>query len=326
MHAGAVLPRRRTALAALAGWAVGDAGAQQVWPTRAVQIVVPSSRGAAIGDAAVILAAAFGKRWQQRVQLQNAPGDGTVSATLAVARAPADGYHLGLSTSALAINAALRTRLPYSTLADLAPVALLASFQYGIYAHRSLPVTTAAGLVAYAQAARAPVPYASPGVGTGAHVALEAFAFEAGIRVAHKPFVSAAQAERAVLAGEPSLLVMAVPSTIAAAMAGPLRLVALMGHKEQAALKGLSWASDVVSGFEITGQIGAIAPRAVPKALLQQIGQELAAAVRLPEVRAALAEIGMEASGIASVDAEAYLRADIARWRLVGRVAGIRLD
>ena len=318
--------RRRAALTALGGVVMADAGAQPAWPSRPVRLVVPSTPGGAMSGAAAILAAALGRRWHQRLNLQFLPGYGTVTATLAVARSPADGLHLGLATSALAINAALRGSLPYDTLADLAPVSLLADFQYAVYAHRSLPVRNAGELVSHARHSRLPIRYASPGIGTGAHVAMESFAYEAGIRVAHVPFLSAVFAEKAVLGGDVPFLAYGVPTSIAAAMAGPLRLVALMGRKTVVDIQGVPWASNAVRGFELTGNIGVIAPRAVPAPLLRRLGEDLAASMREPDVRSAMADLGLQATGLAAADSESHLRADIARWRLVGQVTGIRLD
>ncbi|WPB55826.1 tripartite tricarboxylate transporter substrate-binding protein [Xylophilus sp. GOD-11R] len=317
---------RRTVLAGLSAWAAPAAFAQAGFPSRAVQMIVPAAPGGPVSNVATLLQPHLARRWRQRVVLQYVPGNGTVTGVLAVARSPATGYHIGLATSALAINAALRSTMPYRTLDDLVPVSLLASFQYAIFANRREPIHHVGDLLAFARRRGGAVPYASPGIGTGANIAMEAFAYEAGFRVEHRPYNSTTPAEAAVRAGEVPLFVGGLTTTVEAAQNGPLQLVALMGGKTAIHADGVSWASDLVRGFEVTGHVGAIAPRAVPPAALQVLGADLAAVAKLPEMRAALTEIGMEPIGFFSPESEAHLRADIARWRLVGRAARIELN
>ncbi|QHI97448.1 hypothetical protein GT347_05280 [Xylophilus rhododendri] len=293
---------------------------RQVRPT---ELIVPAGRGGPLDVTANILAEAMGRQWRQRVSLQHTAG--AVPGALAVARSNPDGSRIGLASPALCINAALRDSLPYSTLADLAPVCQLGNFEYGIFVNPALPVRDVAELIAYVQRARQPVRYASPGVGTGSHLAAESLAHEAGLKLEHVPFPTNGAAEKAVADGQIGILFNGLVASVSETRKLPVRLVALMGERRVADAAGVSSVAQVLPGFEFTGTLGVIAPRGLPFGLLRRLGQDITEMVNEPGIRRRLAEVGTEVVASSPDEYESRLRADIARWRLVGRITQVRL-
>lgn len=133
---------RRTLLslaAALLGCAAVPSWAQsEAWPSRPVTLVVPFAPGGPTDTVARLLAERLQAQWKQTVVLDYKPGGGTMVGTQAVARANGDGHTLGMAISALMINPALQPKMPYDTLKDLAPVALIGQAHFGLFAHPSL--------------------------------------------------------------------------------------------------------------------------------------------------------------------------------------------
>ncbi|QHI97787.1 hypothetical protein GT347_07150 [Xylophilus rhododendri] len=319
-------PSRRAALAALASLCCSEAGAQSgaVRAARPTELIVPGSRDAPLGVSAAVLAEAMSLRWRHRVALQFASG--AVSGALAVIKGSPDGNRIGLASPSLGINAALRPALPYSTLADLAPVCELATFEYGIFVNPALPVHTVAELIAHALDARTPMRYVSPGVGTGSHLAAESMGYEAGVKLEHVPVPTYDAAEKVVATGQVQVLFRGLAASVAETRKGPLRLIGLMGQRVVADAAGVSSVAQVLPGFEFTGTLGVIAPRTMQPATVRQLAQDISSLVTAPDTRQRLASLGLQAQASSPDEYEAHLRADIARWRLVGRITKVRLS
>src|SRR5690606_13537681 len=120
-----------------------------------------------------LLAEALQARWKQPVVVDYRPGGGTIVGTQHVAAAPPDGYTLGMAISALMVNPSLQPRLPYDTKKDLAGVSQLALAHYGLFAHPSAPFDTVPEFIAYARKHPGELNFATPGIGTGPHLAGE---------------------------------------------------------------------------------------------------------------------------------------------------------
>ena len=187
--------------------ACGPAWAQsEAWPSRPVTLVVPFAPGGPTDTVARLLAERLQAQWKQTVVLEYKPGGGTMVGTQFVARAPGDGHTLGMAISALMINPALQPKMPYDTLKDLAPVALIGQAHFGLFAHPSLEARNMAELVAHAQRNPGKLSYATPGIGTGTHLAGELMQTLAGVQMVHVPYRGSAPAQQDVIAGRVPLL------------------------------------------------------------------------------------------------------------------------
>jgi tripartite-type tricarboxylate transporter receptor subunit TctC len=321
---------RRTLLslaAALLGCAAVPSWAQsEAWPSRPVTLVVPFAPGGPTDTVSRLLAERLQAQWKQTVVLDYKPGGGTMVGTQAVARAPGDGHTLGMAISALMINPALQPKLPYDTLKDLAPVALIGQAHFGLFAHPSLEAKNIAELVAYAQRNPGKLSYATPGIGTGTHLAGELMQTLAGVQMVHVPYRGSAPAQQDVIAGRVPLLFDVQFSAMPFVREGRLKLLALASPKRSQQTPEVPTMDETLPGFSAMSLIGVIAPRTTPRALVDRIAGDIATAVRSPEMGARMAQLGMEPLGSTSQEYEAIVRTEIAKWTQVVKTAGIKLE
>lgn len=313
--------------AAAVALVTGPAWAQsEAWPARPVTLVVPFAPGGPTDTVARLLAERLQAQWKQAVVLDYKPGGGTMVGTQFVARAPGDGHTLGMAISALMINPALQPKLPYDTLKDLAPVALIGQAHFGLFAHPSLEAKNIAELVAYAQRNPGKLSYATPGIGTGTHLAGELMQTLAGVQMVHVPYRGSAPAQQDVIAGRVPLLFDVQFSAMPFVREGRLKLLALASPKRSQQTPEVPTMDETLPGFSAMSLIGVIAPRSTPKALVDRIAGDIATAVRSPEMGARMAQLGMEPVGSSSQEYEAIVRTEIAKWTQVVKTAGIKLE
>ena len=321
---------RRTLLslaAALLGCAAVPSWAQsEAWPSRPVTLVVPFAPGGPTDTVARLLAERLQAQWKQTVVLDYKPGGGTMVGTQAVARANGDGHTLGMAISALMINPALQPKMPYDTLKDLAPVALIGQAHFGLFAHPSLEARNIAELVAYAQRNPGKLSYATPGIGTGTHLAGELMQTLAGVQMVHVPYRGSAPAQQDVIAGRVPLLFDVQFSAMPFVREGRLKLLALASPKRSQQTPEVPTMDETLPGFSAMSLIGVIAPRTTPRALVDRIAGDIATAVRSPEMGARMAQLGMEPVGSSAQEYEAIVRTEIAKWAQVVKTAGIKLE
>jgi tripartite-type tricarboxylate transporter receptor subunit TctC len=313
--------------AAAVALAAGPAWAQsEAWPARPVTLVVPFAPGGPTDTVVRLLAERLQAQWKQPVVLDYKPGGGTMVGTQAVARSPGDGHTLGMAISALMINPALQPKMPYDTLKDLAPVALIGQAHFGLFAHPSLEARSIAELVAYAQRNPGKLSYATPGIGTGTHLAGELMQTLAGVQMVHVPYRGSAPAQQDVIAGRVPLLFDVQFSAMPFVREGRLKLLALASPKRSQQTPEVPTMDETLPGFSAMSLIGVIAPRTTPRALVDRIAGDIATAVRSPEMGARMAQLGMEPVGSSSQEYEAIVRTEIAKWTQVVKTAGIKLE
>src|SRR5579859_6171997 len=152
------------------------------YPTKPVRLIEPFGAGGGPDLVGRALAQKLSEQWGQPVTMENIPGAGATAGPARVAKSPADGYTLLVSTSAQAYSAALLKHLPYDPLKDFIPVAPLTSQPYVLVAGKSSGIATLGELIAKAKAKPGGLRFTSTGVGTATHLGLEEFNFEAGIK------------------------------------------------------------------------------------------------------------------------------------------------
>jgi tripartite-type tricarboxylate transporter receptor subunit TctC len=298
----------------------------EAWPTRPVKLVVPFTAGGPTDTVARLIATQLQARWKQPVVLDYKPGAGTVLGTTAVAKAPADGYTLGMAISALTINPSLQHNLPYDTRKDLVGVSQVAQAHFGLFAHPSLPVNSIPELIAYAKKNPDALSFATPGAGTGTHLAGEMLAHMAGIRMVHVPYKGSAPAQQDVIGGRVPLLFDVLFSSMPFVQDKRLKVLALSSPTRAQSNPEIPLIADTLPGFSATSTIGIIAPAGLPPALLQKISADVAQAVRSSEVSARMAQLGMEPVGSSAEQYTALIRQEIDKWAGLIRTAKIKIE
>jgi tripartite-type tricarboxylate transporter receptor subunit TctC len=202
------------------------------YPDKPVRIVVPLPAGGQADLIARQLAAQLTSDWNQPVIVENRPGSNTIAAADFVAKAPADGHTILMATdSTMSINPHLFARLPYDPVRDFAPVTQLIFVSMQLVAHPSVPANNLAELVALAKAKPGALNYASYGIGSVPHLAMEMLKSQAGIDIVHIPYKGTADAVPATVGGQVQFTFSGLPSVLAHVKAGRLKALAIGGPR-----------------------------------------------------------------------------------------------
>jgi tripartite-type tricarboxylate transporter receptor subunit TctC len=254
--------RRSALLSSVAAVLAGQsrhAGAE-AYPLRPVHLL----EGYGAGGAPDIIARLTGKWLSERLGkpfvIENKPGASGRIATEAVAKAAPDGYTLLQIVSNNAVDAALKDKLPYDFIRDIAPVAGVYHQPLVLEVHPSVPATTVAELIALARAKPGKINMASSGIGTGTHLAGELFQLAAGISLFHVPY-RGVQALRDVVAGMADVYFGVVASSLPQIKAGKLRALAVTTATRSPVLPDVPAMAEFLPGYEFSAWYGLGAPK-----------------------------------------------------------------
>jgi len=313
-------------LAAWLGILAMPTAAQQVYPAKPVRIVTPYPPGGVndlIGrPVAQKLAEAVG----QPVLFDNRPGGNTMIGTGTVAKSAPDGYTL-LQVSGSYLLTALLLTTPYDAVADLAPVTTLASTEFVLMVHPSLPVKNVKELVALAKSRPGQLNYASTGAGGIVHVTSELFNQRTGVRIQHIAYKGGGPAITDLMAGQVHMHFSAPIAVVPQIRAGRLKAIAIGGDARSPVLPGVpTFAESGLPDFHVKSWYGWLVPTGAARTTVERISAEVARIVQLPEIREKLQAQAMEPF-ISTPDQMAKLiAADRARLAAVVKAAGIKVE
>ncbi len=299
----------------------------QNYPSRPIRVIVPFSPGGGSDILARLLATPMSERLWQPVVVDNRPaGSGIVGTELAAKAAP-DGYTLLVAQAAHAANAQLFSKLPYDPIKDFAPISLIIAAPTGMFLHPSVPAKTVKEFIAHAKANPNKINYGTSGPASTPHLTTELFSSMAGIQMNHVPYKGAGQVVTAMLGNEVQFTFTNIVSARPHWLAGRLRFVAHGGAKRLAAVSEIpTVAESGVPGFEASFWWGYLAPRKVPRPILERLHKEIVAAANLPDVRQNYASQGVEVVGNTPDEFAKIIQADADKWGAIGRRLGIKLD
>ena len=318
------LVRVVAALTAVAFSAVVHA---QAFPSKPLRLVVPFPPGAGTDMFARVLAHKLSETLGQPVVVDNRPGGGAIIGTDIVAKSPPDGYTLLLSTTSHAINPSVYSKLPYDTLRDFATVTQVATVPIVLVVHPSLPVTTAQELVAFARSRPGQLNVGSSSSGTVFHLAAELLKSTAGIDMVHVPFKGGSPALAALLANQVNVLFETSLTVGPQAKAGKLRPLAVGGLKRSSAMPELpTLAESGFPGFSAENWYGVYVPAGTPREIVKRLNRDIVNALGQPDVRERFASQGAELIGNTPEQHEEFLKAEMAKWARIARLADAHAD
>ena len=318
--------RRRITLASVA-LAAAPAFAQTAWPPRPVRIVVPFTPGTGMDILARTLAPHLQAAWGQAIVVDNRPGASGNLGAGAVAKAPPDGLTLLMGVNTLVINPALYTNMTYDPLKDLAPVGLATTGSFLLVASSASKIRTVDELVKLARAKPGSLDYASPGIATPHHMAMELFKQQARVSITHIPFSGTAGAVNAVLSGDVPLMFLPVHVAMAQVKGGRLVALAAGGARRAVLAPDVPTLAELgFKGTEADLWYGMLAPAGTPAEIVARVNADMRRALALPEVKGALVLQGMEVAPSSPEEMGALMKRDTARWAGVVKQAGIRAE
>ncbi|MFM9969703.1 MAG: tripartite tricarboxylate transporter substrate binding protein [Burkholderiales bacterium] len=298
----------------------------QPFPSKPVRLVVPNAPGGGTDILARLLAQKLQEIWNQSVIVEYKPGAGTVTGTEFVGRAAPDGLTLLMSVSSHMINPSLRNNLPYDTLRDFSAVSITAIAHTVITATPSLPINTLSDLISLAKKQPGALGYATAGAGSGLHMTGELLKMTTGIDIVHVPYKGSGPAFPDVIAGRVQLMIDPLFSALPYIKAGKLKPIAIASRTRAANTPDIPTIAETLPGFVVTSTNGIIAPSATPRPVIAKISSDLAVAVRYPDIRARMAEIGLEPVGSTPEEFDALIRSEIERWAKVVKFSGAKAE
>lgn len=298
------------------------------WPNKPIRWIVPFPPGGAMDAIARTLGEKAGKALGQPFVIENKPGAGGNIGADFVAKSPADGYALMITSIGMATNKPLYGKLSYDPVKDFAPVSLLAVVPNVLVTNSTQPgVKTVADLVAAAKKAPGTLSYASAGNGTSIHLAGEMFTSLAKIDMLHVPYKGSGPAVADLLGGQVNYMFDSITSARPHIESGKLRALGVTTARRSGALPNVPTLAEAgVPGYEVSPWFAVFMPVATPKPVIAKLNAALIDAMKQPDVRARFATIGAEPVGSTPDELAAHLALESARWSQLISERGIKLD
>lgn len=296
------------------------------WPDRTVHMVVPIAAGGPTDTNARIVAEQLSKIWPQQAVIDNKAGAGTNIGNAFVAHSDPDGYTLLYGTSSLASNGALYRSLDYNPITDLSPISLVAKFPFFMFVPNSSPAKTVKEFIASVKANPGKLIMASPGTGSGPHLAELLFLQMAGIQMTHAPYRGAAPAFTDLIPGRVHCY-FGSGELLTYSRSGQVRVLASTGAKRSPAAPEVpTIAESGVPGYVVDSWQGIFAPAKTPAQIVQKISTDVAKALTAQPLIEKLTRNGYGVESSSPGELAKFLKADTEKWEAVIKTTGIKIE
>lgn len=320
--AGPAIAPRSVAQAASA-----QAAGAASWPARPVRILVGFTPGGVPDIAARTISQRLGESWKQPIIVENRLGAGSNVAAQAAASAQPDGHTLLSVSSAHAVAAAIHTQLAFDPVRDFAPITLTATGPALVIVSPELQVKTLADFLALARSRPGFYNYASAGIGSGAHFAVELMRSQTGIDLIHVPFKGIPEALNETIAGRTHLFVSPYASAINLVRQGKARAIAVTSPQRMPDLPDLpTVAESGVPGYQWIFWYGLLAPAGTPRPVIERVRQDVAGVLAQPDVQQRFRSLGTEAVSSTPEDFAKLIVDEVASFTRLARAGNIRAD
>lgn len=324
-----MLTRRRlvavSAASALAPSLIARKARADTWPDRPIHLIVPIAAGGPTDTNARLVAQQLSKIWGQRVVVDNKGGAGTNIGNEFVAHSDPDGYTLLYGTSSLSSNGALYRTLGYSPTKDFAPVSLVAKFPFFMFVPNSSPAKTVKELIDYAKSRPGKLIMASPGTGSGPHLAEVLFMQMAHITMTHAPYRGAAPAFIDLIPGRVNCY-FGSGELLTYSRSGQVRVLGSSGAKRSPAAPNVPTIGETVPGYQVVSWQAIFAPAKTPRDIVEKMNAGVIKALAEPAVVSKFENTAYTPAPSTPEQLGEFLKADTAKWSAVIKSAGLRID
>jgi tripartite-type tricarboxylate transporter receptor subunit TctC len=319
--------RRRLALQAGLALALPAWAQTGAFPSRPLRLVVPFPAGGGTDTLARTLGELLGRELGQPVVIENKAGAGTVIGNDAVAKSAPDGHTLLINTNAFAIVPSLHPRLPYAAESAFTAITLLGRAPNVAVVRADSPILSGADFLAQARARPGRLSYGSAGNGTSTHLSAELLKITARIFVTHVPYRGATPAITDLMGGQIDLAFGTLPSVAPFLASGKLRALAVTSAARSPLLPGVpTFAESGAKGYDADVWYGLFVAAGTPAPIVQQLHAAMQRVASHAEFRKRVQSEGLVLSLETPDDAQATVRADVARWRRVVQAQSIKAD
>ncbi len=298
----------------------------QDFPSKPIRFIV------LLGGASDTLAREIGPKltelWGQQIVIDNRPGAGGTIGAAQAAKATPDGYTIVMNfIGSLAIAPHLYRDLPYDPVKDFAPVSLVATSPLILVSHPSFPARSVQEFIQFAKSKPGQLNFASPGTGTGPHLAGELFKYSTGINMMHVPYKTGPQSITAVISGEVQLIFTNIPQALPHIRTGRVTALAITSARRSALIPAIPTVAEAgVSGYEVSPWWGVSAPAGTPKQIVARLNAGIVGTLGKPEVQQRLLSMGFEPAGGTPEQFSAYIKSELIKWAKVVKESGARVE
>ncbi len=300
------------------------------YPNRPIKMIVPFASGISPDVVARLIGDKLGQALGQPVVIDNRPGAGGMIGAEAAALAPADGYNLFFTVKAvMAIAPNVYPNGKYNPMKDFKGVAQILLVPHILTATPNAPYNTMKELVEYAKKNPGKIDFASLGVGSQPHVALEAWAARLGIKLNHVPYKTNPSPD--VMSGVVSLSVEASTTAIPLIKAGKIKALAISGSERIPALPDLPTMTEFGANLDVNGVIGSswhgvFTPAGTPDDIVAKLSTEIIKIVKTPEIQNRLRSLGLTPTGMSAATLSADVATDYAYWGSLVKELNVKVE
>ena len=301
---------------------ISAASAQAPYPNHNITLVLPFAAGSGTDTTTRLIGKELGVALGVNTVIDNKAGaNGSIAASY-VARSAADGYTLFVTTNTThSANPYLLKTMSYDPVKDFTPIARTGDLPFMLVINPDIPANSVAELIALAK--KEPGKYSYASGSSSAIVSGATFARLAGIDLLHVPYKSSPPALTDVIAGRVSMMFVDVPTGLPHVNGKVLKALAVTTKQRSALLPHLPTMDDTVKGFDITSWQGYLGPANMPKEIVVKLNAEIRKIVERPDIKAQLAERGMEAFSGTPEEFDAFLKEQLVLWEKLITAAGI---
>jgi tripartite-type tricarboxylate transporter receptor subunit TctC len=297
------------------------------YPSHTVTIIVPYGAGGSADVYGRQLAQKLQQKLGQSFVVEDKPGAGAIIGTNYVAHSKPDGYTLLVISNTHTVNETLLENKPYKLLRDFVPVAPINEASLVLVANDSVKAKTLKDLIALAKSEPGKLNYSSSGVGTPYHIAGEMFKSMAGINVVHVPYKSSGEARNGVVGGQVSYMFDSIATMNGLIKGGRVHAIATTGLTRSPILPQVPTMSEAgLKGYHANIWLGVVAPKATPKAVVDELNKAISSIVNTPEIKTAWAKDGVAPMVMTTGQFKQYIESDIERLGKVVKEAHIHVQ
>lgn len=308
---------------ALAAGAAAVSASGQSFPSKPVRIVIPFAPGGSTDANARIINDKLAALWGQPVIIESRPGANTIIGSEAVAKSPPDGYTLLLTSTAHVVNPSMYAKLPYDPVNDLVPVTIVSISPFAMVAANSLPVKSAADVIAMARAKPGSLSFGTSD--SSSQFVGHLFNMLAKIDLQSIPYKGAGPLMTDLAGGHVQLGFAAVSSVQGQVRAGRVRLLGVASPKPSPLFPDAPAISQAdLPGFESISWFGLFVPKGTPKDVIARIHKDMVTVLQDPEVQKRFADLGAEPGGQTPEAFDARIRSEMELWAKVAKAAGVK--
>jgi tripartite-type tricarboxylate transporter receptor subunit TctC len=299
------------------------------YPTRPVRFIAPFPAGGSVDLVSRVIANSLSQRLGQQFVVENKSGaSGNIGADL-VAKAPPDGYTIGLVTiSSHGINPSLYTQLPFDPVRDFTPITLLCTLpNVMVITPKLAEIKTVGQFIAYAKARPGQLNFGSPGNGTSIHLSGELFKIMAGVDMVHIPYRGSALAQPELTAGGIHVMFDNLPSIIGPIEGGSFPALAVTTKQRWPGLPNVPTLDEAgVPGFDVSSWFAIVAPANLPRPLRDKLNAATVASLQTDEIKQSFYKLGAAPVGSTPEMLAEHIKTELARWAVVVKASGAKVD